>query len=47
MKAQIQKVFGETVGNSLGTLQVKAEEVNYTRGYQGGRMSRGRGRGQR
>ena len=47
MKAQIQKVFGETIGNSLGTLPVIEEEVKYTRGYQGGRMSRGRGRARR
>ena len=43
MKAQIQKVFGETIGNPDETLPVKTEEVNYTRGF--GRGNRGRGRG--
>ena len=43
MKAQIQKVFGETIGNPDETLPVKTEEVNYTRGF--GRGNRGRARG--
>ena len=43
MKTQIQKVFGETIGNVDETLPVKTEEANYTRGFQG-QGSRGRGR---
>ena len=42
MKALIQKVFGETIGNSDETLPVKTEEVNFTRVFRG---NRGRGRG--
>ena len=40
MKSQVQKVFGELVGNGDETLPMKTEEINFTRGYQ-----RGRGRG--
>ena len=39
MKNQIQKVFGESVGNGDETLPIKTEECNYTRG----RFTRGRG----
>ena len=43
MKVQIQKVFGETVGNDDETLPIKTKECNYTRGNRGGYRARGRG----
>ena len=41
MKAQIQKVFGETVGSGEDKLPIKTEECNYIKGH----SIRGRGRG--
>ena len=43
MKKQIQKVFGDTVGNADDILPVKTEECNYT-SYRGRSGMRGRGR---
>ena len=41
MKTQIQKVFGDTLGESSNALPIKSEEVLFTRG----RNNRGRSRG--
>ena len=41
MKNQIQKVFGDTVGNTNDTLPVKIEECNYT-SYRGRGGMRGK-----
>ena len=41
MKNQVQKVFGDTVGNTDDTLPVKTEEFNYTT-YRGQGGMRGR-----